>query len=302
MEGRHTLAAAAVWRVVDVRAGGQTIGAADARSEAVTLTPGEAGLKLIGSGHFRKFPVRIDLRTTAVPDLLSGGKDALAQPVRLSASVGRSELTFNGSITDPLPLAGLRGSFTLSGASLAAVCDPLGITLAATPAFRAERTLVKDVTLWKADVTNARIGSSKLNGAFTYDTQRVVPLLTGRLGGTRLLLSDLGPAVGVPVAGDGEGKVTKRPGHVCPDREFDLPSLRKMDANVQVDIAELHTGTDVLAQLRPLRAHLLLADAVLTLADIEARTTKGRLLGHLQLDGAASKRSGPPTCACSVSI
>jgi len=270
---------------ISVRAGGKATGAADTSSDPVTLAPGEAGLKLSGSGNYRNFPVRIELRTTAVLDLLAGGKDAVAQPVQLSASVGRSELSFNGSTTDPLHFAGLRGSFTLSGASLAAVGDPLGITLPATPAFRAEGTLVKDVTLWKADVTDARIGSSKLSGAFTYDTRRAVPLLTGRLGGSRLLLSDLGPAVGVPVAGEGVTKVTKTPGRVIPDRAFDLPSLRKMDANVLVDIAELHTGTEVLAQLRPLRAHLLLADAVLTLADIEARTAKGRLLGHLQLDG-----------------
>ncbi len=270
---------------IAVRAGGKATGARDTSSEPVTLAPGEAGLKLIGSGSYRKFPVRIDLRTTTALDLLAGGKDAVAQPVRLSASVGRSELSFNGSTTDPLHFAGLRGSFTLSGPSLAAVGDPLGITLPATPAFRTKGTLVKDLTLWKANVTEAHIGSSRLSGAFTYDTRRAVPLLSGRLGGTRLLLSDLGPAVGLPIAGEGEAKVTKGPGRVFPDRAFDLPSLRKMDANVLIDIAELHTGTEVLAQLRPLRAHLLLADAVLTLADIEAQTAKGRLLGHVQLDG-----------------
>ncbi len=270
---------------ITVRAGGKATGAGNASSAPVTLAPGEAGLKLVGSGSYRNLPVRIDLRTAAVLDLLVGGKDAVAQPVQLSASIGRSELSFNGSATDPLHFSGLRGSFTLSGASLAAVGDALGITLPATPDFRVKGTLVKDVTLWKADIPDARIGSSKLSGAFTYDTRRDVPLLSGRLGGTRLLLSDLGPAVGVPVAGEGEAKVTKGPGRVLPDRAFDLPSLRKMDANVLVDIAELHTGTEVIAQLRPLRAHLLLADGVLTLSDIEARTAKGRLQGHLQLDG-----------------
>ncbi len=269
---------------IAVRAGGKAT-AANAKTEPVTLAPGEAGLKLVGSGSYRKFPVRIDLRTIAVLGLLAGGKDAVAQPVQLSASVGSSELSFKGSTTDPLHFAGLRGSFKLSGPSLSAVGDPLGITLPATPAFRVTGTLIKDVALWKADVTDAHIGSSRLSGAFTYDTHRAVPLLTGQLGGTRLLLSDLGPAVGLPVAGDGEAKVTKGPGRVIPDRAFDLPSLRKMDANVLVDIAELHTGTEVLAQLRPLRAHLLLADGVLTLADIDARTAKGQLLGNLQLDG-----------------
>ena len=37
--------------------------------------------------------------------------------------------------------------------------------------------------------------------------------------------------------------------------------------------------------LRPVRAHLLLADGVLTIADFEGRTAQGRLVGFLQLDG-----------------
>lgn len=269
----------------DIKAGGKATRANGTGSAPVTIAPGEAGLALTGTGIYRKLPVRIDLRTTGVLELLVDGKEAVAQPVRLLASIGRSELSFNGSTTDPLHFAGLRGSFSLAGPSLAAAGDPLGITLPATPPFRAQGTLVKSVTQWIADVGDARIGSSRLTGAFTYDTRREVPLLSGYLGGARLLLSDLGPAVGVPVAGDGKTKVTKGAGRVIPDRAFDLPSLRKMDADVLVDITELDTGSAVLAQLRPLRAHLLLADGVLTLSDIEARTAKGRLLGNLQLDG-----------------
>ena len=270
---------------ITVRAGAKASNADGASATPVTLAPGEAGLKLEGTGSYRKLPVRIDLRTTGVLDLLGDGKDAVAQPVRLLASIGRPELSFDGSTTDPLHFAGLSGSFSLSGPSLAAVGDPLGITLPATPPFRVQGQLVKDATSWKVDVADARIGSSRLGGVFTYDTRPELPLLSGRLIGARLLLSDLGPAVGVPAAGEKAGKRTKGPGRVFPDREFDLPSLRRMDANVLVDIAELHTGTEVLAQLRPLRGHLLLADGVLTLADVEARTAKGRLLGYLRLDG-----------------
>lgn len=272
-----------------VRAGAKANANADAGSVPLTLAPGESGLKLKASGSYRKLPVRIDLQTTGVLDLLVAGKAAVAQPVRLQASIGRSEISFKGSTTDPLHFAGLRGDFSVAGPSLAVVGEPLGITLPTTPAFRVRGTLVKNGPLWKSVFDDARIGSSRLTGAFTYDTRRAVPLLAGRLGGSRLLLSDLGPAVGTPAGGDGGPKATKGPGRVIPDRPFDLPSLRRMDANVLVDIAELHTGTEVLAQLRPLRAHLLLADGVLTLADIEAQTARGRLLGHLQFDGRGTK-------------
>ena len=269
-------------RAGETATGGDTNGPAPA-----TLAPGERGIALKGAGRYRGLPVRIDLRTTGVVDLLAGGQDAVAQPVQLRARVGDSELRFDGSTTDPLHVAGLRGTFSLSGPSLAAVGDPLGITLPATPAFRANGTLAKEAATWEANIADARIGASRLEGVFTYDTRRETPLLTGRLGGSRLLLSDLGPAVGAPAADDPDARPTSASGRVIPDRPFDLPSLRRMDADVAVDIAELNTGTDVIEQLRPLRAHLLLADGVLTVSDIDARTAEGRLEGHLQLDGRA---------------
>src|SRR5205814_6119520 len=44
-------------------------------------------------------------------------------------------------------------------------------------------------------------------------------------------------------------------------------------------------GTTLIEPLRPVHAHLLLADGVLTIADFNGRTAHGRLAGFLQLDG-----------------
>ena len=52
-------------------------------------------------------------------------------------------------------------------------------------------------------------------------------------------------------------------GRVIPARAFDLPSLRSMDADVQVAIDELDLGSDKVEPLRALRAHVLLRQAVL---------------------------------------
>jgi len=72
---------------------------------------------------------------------------------------------------------------------------------------------------------------------------------------------------------------------VLPDRPFDLPALRAMDANVLIDIADLDLGSSVLEPLKPLRTHLVLADGVLTLRELDARTGQGQLFGTVQLDG-----------------
>ena len=269
-----------------IRAGGAAAGASQASAESVRLAPGESGLRLKATGQYRQLPVRIDLRTAGVLGFLEDGDDAKAQPLSLRALIGRAELSFDGSTVDPLHFTGLKGRFNLAGPSLAAVGDALGITLPTTPPFKTHGTLAKDGAVWKAVFESASIGSSRLDGAFTYDKRPKVPLLAGRIGGSRLVLADLGPAVGAPALGSGEAKsAAVSGGRVIPDKKFDLPSLRAMDANVLIDIGTFDSGTDILEPLHPARAHLLLADGVLTIADFEGVTAQGKLAGYLQLDG-----------------
>jgi uncharacterized protein involved in outer membrane biogenesis len=279
-------ASAAASRGIVVRAGGA---AASAVAERVVLAPGESGLVLKATGRYRQLPVLIDLRTAGVLGFIAEGKEATPQPLRLLATIGRAELSFQGSTTDPLHFAGLKGKFSLAGPSLAAVGDPLGITLPTTPAFRTHGAIAKDGGLWKAVFEDATIGSSRLDGAFTFDRRPAVPLLAGRLGGSRLVLADLGPALGAPARGQPASASTAAKERVIPDRQFDLPSLRAMDANVIIDIAMFDPGTTVIEPLRPARAHLLLAGGVLTIADIEGSTAQGRLLGYVQLDGRGAQ-------------
>ncbi len=260
-----------------------------AAAPAVALAPGESGLVLKSVGTYRKnLPVDIDLRTAGVLRLLDGTAEAEAQPLRLQATIGKAELKFAGTTTDPLHFRGLKGTFNVAGPSLAAVGDPLGITLPTTPAFKTNGTIAKDREVYNAVFERAEIGSSRINGSFTFDRRPKVPLLSGKIGGSRLVLADLGPAIGAPASGT-ENAETKGAGRVIPDRKFDLPALRAMDANVLVDIAMFDPGTTLIDSLRPVRGHILLADGVLTIADFEGTTAKGQLLGFLQLDGRAAE-------------
>ena len=284
MPTRATAASDAASGGIFIRAGGAAGGAA-ATADSVRLAPGERGLRLKATGQYRDLPVRIDLRTSGVLAFLGDDAQAQSQPLSLRALIGRAEVGFDGTTRDPLHFTGLQGRFRLSGQSLANVGDALGITLPTTPPFTTHGTLVKDVDVWKAVFESASIGSSRLNGAFTYQKRTKVPLLSGRLGGSRLVLADLGPAVGTPPPGTGVAKsAAARGGRVIPDKHFDLPSLRAMNANVVVDIGSFDPGTDIIEPLRPARAHLLLADGVLTIADFVGATAQGRMEGYVQLD------------------
>jgi len=251
-----------------------------ALDEGTSTTP---AFRLQATGRYRTMPASASLQTSGLLPLVAPDRSAPAVPMRLEARVGRASMTFNGTATDALDLGALRGRFDVQGPSLAAVGDPLHVTLPTTGRFRAQGLVTKEGRVWSVVPEQVSIGSSRLNGAFTYDARSRVPVLSGRLGGTRLLLADLGPAVGARVPHTDASKPTS--GRVLPDRPFDLPSLRAMNANVLVAIDSLDLGSQVLAPLEPLRAHLVLDGGVLTLNDLDARTAQGRLGGTVQFDG-----------------
>lgn len=250
----------------------------------LSLQEGETGtdaLKVEAKGEYQNKKLNLDLASTGVLPWVA--QNAAPIPVDLNITLGTARLAFKGQATDALKMEQLSGQFVVSGPSLAAAGEALGITLPSTPAFRTEGKLNRDAATWKADISSATIGSSRLKGEFLYEGERDQPLLTGVLKGPSLVLADLGPTVGAQTTKETS---EKEPGNrVLPDKPFDLPSLRAMNADVQIDIDNLDLGSEILKPLRPLRAHLVLTDGVLRISDIDAKTAKGQLEGVVQLDG-----------------
>ncbi len=247
-----------------------------------------AGLRAQASGTYKSQALEAELRSAGVLPWISDDSAAEPLPLFIDLRSGPSRFRFDGTATDVLNLAGLSGRVRLSGPSLSAVGDAVGVTLPTTHPFVANGLVQKQGSIWNVRVEQANIGDSRLNASLRYESERKVPLLAGRVGGTKLLLSDLGPVIGnepkAPAA-PAAASSPPRPGRVLPDRAFDLPSLRAMDANVLLEFAELDLGTEKLEAMRPLRAHLKLQGGVLDISDIEARTAEGRLYGSVGLDG-----------------
>ena len=296
-----------------------------ANGAPVAADPTANKLQVQATGRYRDQPLKIELASSgALPWEADGGENSVTAPVALTldAKIGRAEFVFKGTARDALHLGGLTGLFSLKGPSLAAVGDPLGVTLPTTAAFRTSGRVVRQGDTWRVVVEDATVGASRLNGAFTYEAGLPVPKLSGQLSGARLLLADLGPAVGVtPKTAAGStpsarskdnaqvnpknragarananantGSKASVPassgGRVLPVRPFDLKVLRVMDANVLIDIADVDLNTTLLEPLRPLHTHLQLIGGVLTLRDLDARTADGRLRGEMALDGRGAE-------------
>ena len=247
------------------------------------------------TGKYRNLPLKIDFEAAGeLPGATPEANQKTPVRINLDATIGNAHMVFKGNATDALNFNGLKGDFSVKGPSLAAVGQPLGITLPTTRAFRTNGIVSKQGGTWHVIVDEATVGGSKLNGDFTYETTRKVPLLSGQLNGPRLLMVDLGPAIGTTPATNEltAAPITapsKQKGKVLPSRPFDLASLRVMDADVMINIGSVDLNTTLLEPLRPLHAHLLLKDSVLTLSDLDTRVGDGSLKGKVSLDGRGSE-------------
>lgn len=237
------------------------------------------------SGHFRGQPLSGALRTGAVKAWAEGERGL---PVTLDLKAGAAALHFAGMLQPGTQGSSVIGQYDLRGPSLAAIGRALGITLPTTAAFRMQGDLQHAGSIWHTVVRQADIGRSRLAGDFRYDTSRAgPPLLAGRLRGPLLRLQDLGPAIGAPVAGEAAAKAPPS-GKVLPDRAFDLPSLRAMDADVLVAIEQLDFGSTELQRAAPVRGHLTLDAGVLTLDELQLGVARGTVAGLVRLDGRAA--------------
>ena len=256
--------------------------------EGDTLPDGlPAGYEAGINGRWHALPLQLQIRAGGSLPLLDEDAQAPLVPVRVQGQVGASTLIFDGQAGALLGARRLDGALQFRGPSLAKVGEPLGITLPQTPPFELKGQLAHNAGLWHLRADRATIGKSRLAGQFDFDSRLKRPKLTGKLTGTRLALSDLGTAVGTAGAGDPAAAAVVRPGRVLPDRKLDIPSLRAMDADVQVSIDELSLGNDEVSSLRLLRTQLLLDAGVLHLQNLQATVAGGSFGGSTQLDGNA---------------
>lgn len=259
-------------------------------SEGEAVAGADAGYVATFSGRYQALPLKLNVRAGSTLPLLQdadGAAGAPWVPLRVEGSVGSSRLLFDGQAAALLGSPRLQGKVEFKGRSLAAVGDPLGITLPQTPPFDLRGTLDHEAGAWRLKAQRAVVGSSQLAGDLLFDQRQTPAKLSGQLTGSRLALADLGPAIG------GQGGDTTRddattPGRVLPQRRFDLPSLKAMDADVQVDISQLDFGTTAMAPLQNLKTRVRLAGGVLKLDDLKATVSGGSIAGSTQFDANAS--------------
>lgn len=242
------------------------------------------GLVATAAGRYRGHPFKLTLSSSGVLPLLRHDAAAETVPIQLEARAGTSQLAFKGRSRDVLRLHALEGQVEVTGRSMGELGEVLDVALPTTAAFRLTGRLLKEADEWRLQRARLAVGDSRLGGHFRLQRRTgKPPLLSGLLTGPHLALRDLGPSIGVPVAG---APVPPPPaGKLLPAKPLDASALRALEAQVQVRLERLSLGAWFDQPLAPLHADLDLRDGVLSIRDLDTATAHGALRGKLQLDG-----------------
>jgi AsmA family protein len=263
--------------------------------EGAHLKTPESSVKV--KGEFGKRPLQGELVTQGFLPVATQGKDSAPINSKGWLKYGAVNFKFDGAVYDLFGSQRVKGKLNVDGPSLADVGDLLDLAFPRTPPFRIAAGIEKNTDQWKVNVSDAKIGQSQLAGQFVYDYGDLKPRLTGDVKGPLLVLADLAPAFGAPVA-TAKGTSNKKPGKIFPDESLDFASYDRMNADIKIHFDAADLGSVFKERIAPLDFQLTLQDRKLTVAKLYAGTAQGSLSGSLLIDApeasTAAQAENPP--------
>lgn len=258
--------------------------------EGTHLSNPESSVKV--AGKFRKMPLQGELVTQGFLPVATQEKNSPPINSRGWLKYGAVDVKFRGSVYDLFGAQRVKGKVDATGPSLADVGDLLDLTFPRTSSFKIAAEVEKGTDQWKVNIPSAKIGRSRLSGQFVYDLAPEIPMLTGKLKGSLLMLADLAPAFGAAQ----DNTANAHPGKLFPDESLDFTTYGRMNADIEVHLDTVDLGNAFRQPIAPLKMHLTLIKHKLSLADLQANTAQGSLSGALSIDAHDSTNTdlSPP--------
>lgn len=258
--------------------------------EGAHLANPESSVKL--EGKFRKLPLQGELVTQGFLPVATQEKNSPPINSQGWLKYGAVDVKFRGSVYDLFGTQRVKGKVDATGPSLADVGDLLDLTFPRTSSFKIAAEVEKGTHQWKVNIPSAKVGRSRLSGQFLYDLAPEIPMLTGKLEGSLLMLADLAPAFGAAQ----DNAANAHPGKLFPDEPLDFATYGRMNADIEVHLDAVDLGSAFRQPIAPLKMHLTLIKHKLSLADLEANTAQGSLSGTLSIDAHDSTNTdlSPP--------
>lgn len=262
---------------------------ADITADVDTINADPAyGVSWKARGSFNGAPVSGTGKAGAVLSL----KEQLAPfPLQADMRIGAVRIAIEGTLTKPTALAAIDFRLKLAAPSMARLYPILGITLPETPPFNTEGhltgTLERNNSHWIYDKFSGKTGASDIAGHVEFKTGQPRGKLSGKVVSKTLHFADLAPMIGADSnASKAErGVAPVQPaGKVLPVEAFRTERWSAIDADVHY--AAEHIIREKQLPIRKLSTHVILQDAVLTLAPLNFDMAGGNLSSTIRLDGS----------------
>ncbi len=215
-------------------------------------------------------------------------------PVDAQLTLGDTQISASGSVTNPSDPRALDIRLSLSGASMADLFPISGLLLPETPKFDTRGRVVGRLEPGKLDLRyenfSGRVGGSDIAGTLAYRQQQPRATLRGEVVSQQLRLVDLGRLIGAGNTGSRPGQVRQPRGRVLPVSPFKTERWEAMDVDVRF------AGRRILRRaalpVENLDTRIRMQAGVLTLDPLAFGIAGGELKGRVRIDGRADPAEG----------
>ena len=235
--------------------------------------------------------------------------DSTPYPLNVDATVGRTGIKAEGTVTSLLKFTAIDMRLALRGESLAQLYPLFGIALPETNPYNAKGHIVRSGPTWRYEKFSGRIGGSDIAGTLQVDTGGKRPFMRGELISQVLEFDDLGPLIGAgakrpappvpPMQKNATTTTNADPAidsapkaaparatgsRLLPAIPFKTETWNSLDADVTLRAKTLLRAKEL--PLDNLLAHLKMNDSLLTLEPLDFGFAGGHLKAMISLDGS----------------
>ena len=250
-------------------------------------TDGEEVTEIQAEGKLGGHPLTMDLKAGPLVALREA---KVPYPLNLNLQAGKTVVSVNGTVTDPLQLKRIDLQFAMKGSDPDKFSPLLGIPIPSLPPYQLKGDLSHHEEIWQIENLNGRVGDSDFQGSISVNLGKKRPFIQGDLTSRKIDLDDLGTFIGfTPDTGPGEtaSPAQKKEAEKQAASPFLLPKkaivfkeLQNINANITLRGKHIQSKLPV----DNLFVHVILDDGNLILAPLDFGVAKGNIESRLELD------------------
>ena len=225
-------------------------------------------------GTLQGRPVMLDFSGGSMVHLQETDKP---YPVDFELRSGETRISAEGTLTDPVKVAGIDIELSIEGPTLADIFPIVNIPLPDTPPYSLDGALAKEGERWRFENFSGVVGDSDLSGSVMLDNGRKPPFVEADLVSQKLDFADLAGLIGL----DPEEPAPETKEGIFPDTPINADRLHTMNMDVRFK------GTEVLAPNLPierLRFRVQVTDGRALFRPLSMVIAKGTISGEAALN------------------